>query len=64
MSHGRALNFESLKDCGLNIELVDLDTEQWKTNWALYLRSKVVVDRIGANNKLLETISMSYQTKG
>lgn len=61
LSHGRALNHDMLKDCGLNIELIDLNEELWKNVWNLYMRSKFVVDRDDFGSKLVETLENSYR---
>jgi len=60
MSHGRGINSALAKDCGLNVEELDLDHELWKTIWSLYLRSKYVVDS-STVAKLIETVSDSFQ---
>jgi hypothetical protein len=54
MSHGRALNHKQVKDCGLNVELMPVNDELWKTVWSLYVRSKFVVDGT-TTAKLVET---------
>jgi hypothetical protein len=54
MSHGRALNYQQVTDCGLNVELMPLDGDLWKTVWALYMRTKFVVDST-QTAKLVET---------
>ncbi|MGA7725905.1 MAG: hypothetical protein WCA95_11550 [Opitutaceae bacterium] len=59
LSHGRALNHELSKSCGLNIELMDLSSELWKEVWALYTRSNFVVDNT-STAKIVETIDDSY----
>lgn len=59
MSHGRRINFERARECGLTVELVDTDSELWRVVWGLYLRSKHVVDNTSAR-KLVETLNGSY----
>lgn len=59
-SHGRALNYDQAQDCGLKIELVDLNSELWRTIWSLYMRSKHVVDSSKHGKKLVETIHNSF----
>lgn len=57
-SHGRALNHESCKACGLKVELVGLDSELWKTVWGLYMRSTHVIS--SQRPKLLETTETAF----
>jgi hypothetical protein len=59
MSHGRALNHRRAKDCGLNVEMMDLDGDLWKNVWTVYMRSNFVVDS-GSICKLVETVENSY----
>ena len=59
MSHGRGIDAEQAKACGLNIELVGLDTELWAAVHGLYVRSKYVVDSTPAD-KLIDTLEGSY----
>jgi len=59
LSHGRALNHEQVKNCGLNVEMMDLGSELWKTVWALYVRSNYVVDAMNVS-KLVETVETTY----
>jgi ClpP class serine protease len=59
-SHGRALNIDQIKDCGLNIEEIDLSSELWGCVRDLYTRSIFVVDRGEKGRKLLETLDSSY----
>jgi hypothetical protein len=60
LSHGRALNYDMLEGCGLNIKFVNLDEELWKNVWSLYMRSKFIVDRGDFGSKLVETLENSY----
>jgi len=60
LSHGRALSIDQIKDCGLNIEEIDLSTELWSCVRDLYTRSTFVVDRGDRGHKLLETLDSSY----
>lgn len=59
MSHGRGINLERARECGLDVERVDTDSELWRVIWGLYLRSKHVVDNTPAK-KLVETLDGSY----
>ncbi len=58
MAHGRAVNFSSCKECKLNVELIDLESELWNTIWQLYTRSKFFVSTKAS--KLLETVNSGY----
>jgi hypothetical protein len=55
-SHGRMINHKEAKQCGLNIQVVDLPTELWHTAWELFIRSDWAVEHAG-RSKLLETSS-------
>lgn len=59
MSHGRGIDAEQAKACGLNVELVGLETELWSAIHALYVRSKYVVDAT-PSDKLIDTLEASY----
>lgn len=61
LSHGRALSIDQIKDCGLNIEEIDLSSDLWSSVRDLYTRSTFVVDRGEGGRKLLETIDNSYR---
>lgn len=58
MSHGRGINYDKARQCGLNIELIDLDSELWQVVWGLYERSKYVVN--SGVNKMIETVEGGY----
>ena len=58
MSHGRGINYDKASKCGLNVELIDLDSELWQVVWGLYERLKYVVST-GAN-KVIETVEGGY----
>lgn len=57
-SHGRGIFSDQAQRCGLNVEEVDPNGDQWPTIWALYMRCKHVVDR--SASKLIETGEDSY----
>ncbi len=59
MSHGRGIDVEQARACGLNIEVVDLDSDLWSAIHGLYVRSKYVVDAT-APDKLIDTLEASY----
>ena len=59
LSHGRGINIEQAKECGLNVEEMLTESELWKVVWGLYMRSKYVVE----NNryaKLIDTLDATY----
>jgi hypothetical protein len=53
-SHGRMINHMEAKKCGLNIQIVDLHSELWRTAWELYIRCDYAVEH-ARRNKLIET---------
>jgi hypothetical protein len=55
-SHGRMINYDEARKCGLNIQLVDLQSELWHTAWELFIRSDWAVEH-SSRSKLLETSS-------
>lgn len=59
MSHGRSINYQQARECGLNVELIDLESELWRSIWGLYVRSKHLVDSMGPS-KLVDTLEGSY----
>lgn len=59
MSHGRGIDAELAKACGLTVETVDLASELWAAVHGLYVRSKYVVDAT-ESDKLIETLETSY----
>jgi len=56
-THGRMINHEEAKACGLNIKLVDLHSALWHTMWELFVRSDWCVRN--TCNKLIETSKTS-----
>lgn len=59
MSHGRGIDADLARACGLAVETVDLASELWAAIHGLYVRSKYVVDAT-ASDKLIETLETSY----
>jgi ClpP class serine protease len=59
MSHGRGIDAEQAKECGLNVEVVGLGTDLWSAIQGLYVRSKYVVDAT-PSDKLIDTLEASY----
>jgi hypothetical protein len=58
-THGRMINHEEAKACGLNVKLIDLHSPLWHTMWELFVRSDWYVRNIC--NKLIETSKTSVQ---
>lgn len=56
-SHGRMINHEEAKQCGLKVKLVDLHSTVWHYIWELYIRSDWCVNNRCV--KLLETAHTS-----
>jgi hypothetical protein len=52
-SHGRMIDWELAKQCGLKIELIDLQSELWDDIWELYVRCDWAVSN--RNRKLMES---------
>jgi Serine dehydrogenase proteinase len=52
-SHGRMINHSEAKDCGLNIEVVDLQSAHWHLIWEIYVRADYAVSM--RCSKLIET---------
>lgn len=60
-SHGRGITADTARECGLEVEMIDLSSDLWKTVRSLYLRSNHVVDNPATTvRKLLETVNDSY----
>lgn len=59
MSHGRGITSTQALECGLAVEEIKVDDPLWKEVWALYMRSKYIVDRTKIN-KLVETTDNSF----
>ena len=59
LSHGRGINIEQAKECGLEVEEMLLESELWKVVWGLYMRSKFVVEG-NQYAKLIDTLDASY----
>ena len=59
LSHGRGINIEQAKECGLEVEEMLLDSELWKVVWGLYMRSKFVVEG-NQYAKLIDTLDATY----
>lgn len=54
-SHGRMIGYDEAKRCGLNVKLVDLQSQVWHTIWELYVRSNWAVSVGKKCSKLIET---------
>lgn len=58
-SHGRMISHDEASACGLNIRMVNLRSDIWRTVWELYTRSDWAVTR--SCNKLIETSKSAVQ---
>ncbi len=58
ISHGRPIYQEEAKSCGLNIENIDINSEEWKLICQLYCRIEWCVSNIDC--KSIETIKESF----
>jgi hypothetical protein len=56
-THGRMINHEEAKECGLNVKLIDLHSALWHTMWELFVRSDWCVRN--TCGKLIETSNTS-----
>jgi hypothetical protein len=54
-AHGRRIGLDEAQVCGLKIQGLELDSETWKTIWALYRRSSYRVSGTEDTVKLMET---------
>jgi hypothetical protein len=60
-SHGRMINHDEAKKCGLNVEVVDLQSDVWHCVWELYVRSNyAVTERCG---RVMESEETGLQTQ-
>jgi hypothetical protein len=53
-SHGRMINHDEAKKCGLKVKSVDLKSELWQLVWELFIRADWALEQRG-RLKLLET---------
>jgi ATP-dependent protease ClpP protease subunit len=58
-SHGRMINSQEAKTCGLNVTQIALNSTVWHCVWELFIRSKTAVDHCG---KLIETAESAIRT--
>ena len=58
--HGRGIFWDQAKECGLNVEKIDLNRELWSVIWALYRRCDYVLQHLASVGKLVETADDSY----
>ena len=60
-NHGRSIGWEMAKECGLEVQKVELQDELWKVIWALYTRCNYVVQNAATPvGKLVESVDESY----
>ncbi len=58
-AHGRMITAEEAIDCGLNVKVVDLKSELWKSIWTLYVRMDHVVTK--TCNAVVESATASVR---
>ena len=59
MSHGRGIYAEKAIECGLNVKVIDTESELWAAVRSLYIRSSHVVTAT-QTSKIVETPDFSY----
>ena len=57
-THGRPIYYQEARDCGLEVELVDVHSETWQLVYELYIRTREFVSRGSA--KAMETATASF----
>lgn len=61
-THGRPIYVQEVKDCGLTVDEIGLETELWDVVWNLYLRSDWVVNSPSSDVvKICESACDSFQ---
>lgn len=58
-SHGRMIGLEAAKSCGLNVEEIMFDSDEWSLLWELYVRAEYYVS--SKASKLIETKNHSFE---
>jgi hypothetical protein len=58
-AHGRMINHAEARKCGLNVKLIDLQSDFWRMVWELYVRSDWAVSH--GSEKILETSKSAVQ---
>lgn len=60
-NHGRSIGWEMAKECGLEVQKIELQDDLWKVILALYTRCNYVVNnRETPVGKLIESVDESY----
>ena len=60
-NHGRSIGWEMAKECGLEVQKIELQDELWRVIWALYTRCNYVVHNAATPaGKLVESVDGSY----
>lgn len=60
-NHGRSIGWEMAKECGLEVQKIELQDDLWKVIWALYTRCNYVVNNATTPvGKLVESVDESY----
>ena len=58
--HGRGISWEVARDCGLNVEKIELNSELWTVIWALYARCNFVVQSPDSGYRKARRISQRW----
>lgn len=61
ISHGRPIYQDEAKSCGLNIENIEINSDEWKLIYELYCRTEWYVSNIVCKN--IETIEDSFHVE-
>ncbi len=60
-NHGRSIGWEMARECGLEVQKIELNDDLWKIIWALYTRCNYVVNNAATPaGKLVESVGESY----
>ena len=60
-NHGRSIGWEMARECGLEVEKIELHDELWRVIWALYTRCNYVVQNAASPvGKLVESVDESH----
>lgn len=62
ISHGRPIYQDIAKRCGLNVNLIDKDSELWQSVWSLYIRLNHLVSATSVS-RVVESFSTEYTTQ-
>jgi hypothetical protein len=62
VSHGRPIYPELAKRCGLNVNVIDKDSDLWRSVWSLYIRLNHLVSATPVS-RVVESGSTEYMTQ-